>query len=500
MQELLPNLDDNASFASAELFSIVQRLAKLGVWHWNVSSNRVTWSDELYRIYGLANDELEASFEGYLARVHPEDRDRVANTVHSALQTKEHFSFDERIVRPDGEVRILESVGTVVRDSAGKAQHMIGACMDVTERRALQDQLALKDRLSAMGTLTAGIAHELNNPLQYVQANLERLEELSPTLASSGEIRALLGDMLFGVERMAGIVRDLAAHVRFERPTTERLCLAEVVRSSLGIVEHELRHRAQVELTLDPQVYVEASAAGLEQVVRNLITNALQAIPPGRALQNQVCISVRKDKGEAVLSVLDTGVGIPEGKAGRLFDPFYTTKAVGKGTGLGLFLVHRVVAALNGTIEVEPQTRGTRIVVRLPSAERPEVESTPAVSEPARCRILIIDDNRMLGEALQRLLSGHDVELRLSAAEALALLETDRSFDLVFCDLMMPDGLGNELYAVVEQRWPRFAPRFRFITGGASTAEVARFAAEHHDRLLQKPFSKAQVLALLATR
>ncbi len=490
--------EPHPDLAQAQLFGLVQELAHLGVWYWEIEPDQLTWSRELYRIYGLAPSEFEPCFAGYLERVHADDRERVRRVVQEALETETggRFAFEERIVRADGAVRVLESMGTVVRDEHGAPVRMVGACMDVTERRATQLQLAERDQLSAIGTLAAGIAHELNNPLFYVRANLARLRELL-TEPLAPDIDELLVESLQGLDRTSRIVSDLRAHVNEGGggPTE----VGPLVERVLKLVGHELEHRARVRLDVDPSIAVAAPSAPLKQVLLNLLTNAVRAIPSGRASENLVQVTVQRKGDEAIVTISDTGVGLPDGSVTRLFEPFFTTRRVGDGTGLGLFIAHRVVTGLGGRIALESRERGARATVWLPLARGDVPPAVPAVGrKPSRgARVLVIDDDPLVGRALARMLLDHDVTVTTSIAEAEEELASGLRPDLVLCDLMMPDGMGHELYARIEEQWPDLAPRVRFVTGGAFSDEVTAFVEAHAERVLYKPFDKVQLLALL---
>jgi len=479
--------------STASVLALVEKLASLGVWQWHVAEDRVEWSDALYAIYGLPPDGFAASFEGYLDRVHPEDRAHVEAAVRAALESGERFAFEERIVRPSGEIRVLESAGEVVRDDAGRPLRMVGACMDVTDRRALQKELGVRERLAAIGTLAAGVAHELNNPLHYVLAAVDRIEGTEADVP-------LLADVTTGLERMRHIVRDLGAYARPAAPGSAPVCLAEIVRGAVSMAGHELRHRASLRLALDDDVHVDAAGGRLGQVVLNLLTNAAHALPVGHATEHEIRVSVSGTASQAELLVDDTGAGIPDGLEQRVFDPFFTTRPIGEGIGLGLFLTRRIVTALGGTISVTPRTDGgTRARVLLPRVASPErAADSEKPMEPRRRRVLLIDDDALVGRALRRMLRDHDTVYVSSAADALALLEDDRAFDLILCDLMMPEGMGHALHADVVARWPELDARMVFMTGGASTEAAAAFAARERARVLDKPFSRDRLLEILA--
>ncbi|MEO0325310.1 MAG: response regulator [Myxococcota bacterium] len=196
--------------AGAGMFSLVQHLAGLGVWNWDLRADALRWSEELCRIHGVAPDAAPASFDAYLELIHPEDRDGYAGTVREALAEGAGFSFEHRIHRTDAIPRVLESVGTVVPDASGRPARMVGCCLDVTEKRALQREVARAERERALGSFAAQVAHELNNPLTSLQAGIEYLE--SVLVAPRADVGHVLRDMREGLVRIRDSVRELPHH------------------------------------------------------------------------------------------------------------------------------------------------------------------------------------------------------------------------------------------------------------------------------------------------
>jgi CheY-like chemotaxis protein/anti-sigma regulatory factor (Ser/Thr protein kinase) len=294
------------------------------------------------------------------------------------------------------------------------------------------------------------------------------------------------------------IIADLK---RFSRPDGDRasgpIDIHRVVESSLNIVRNEIRHRAQVVEDLQPVPSAEGDPSRLNQVLVNLLVNAAQAIPEGEAQTNTVSIATHTSaSGDAVIEISDTGHGIPPAHRARIFDPFFTTKPVGVGTGLGLSICHSLVKSLGGTIEVESShERGSCFRIVLPRAElRPTAvaESAAEPSAPRRARILIVDDEPVLGGALARALD-HDVVAVTRGSDALARLDAGEHFDLLLCDLMMPEMTGMQLYAHLRERAPTLADHTILITGGAFTPAAEDFLSRVDNRCIQKPISLKQL-------
>ncbi|MBI2394132.1 MAG: response regulator [Deltaproteobacteria bacterium] len=379
---------------------------------------------------------------------------------------------------------------------------MLAFSRDVTERVAMQEQLARNDRLSALGTLAAGVAPEINNPLTFVLLAVEALERtleeaLGP--APAARVGELLDEIRHGASRVASIVRDLSAFARFDDEARGPVDLRAVLATAERLVARHLRGRALLVTTFDDPPFVLGNAGRLEQVFVNLLINSAQALPEGAPGNRIELRAGRTAEGRASITVRDNGPGIPADIAGRIFDPFFTTKAPGFGTGLGLSICHRIVTQHGGEIRVE-NDHGTLVRVTLPAAleEPARPGSSTGDDAPVRRRLLVVDDEPALLLTLHCLLDAdHDVVTAAGGREALGHMLEDPPFDLVLCDLAMPDLDGPDLYDQVRRRRPELADRFVFMTGGAYTNKFKSFVECSGRRCLIKPFPIAEIEALL---
>jgi signal transduction histidine kinase len=354
-------------------------------------------------------------------------------------------------------------------------------------------QMAASERLVALGTLAAGIGHEVNNPLAYVIANLRFIAEELEGEHRVGEIRRMLAESRDGAERIRKIVGGLNALVRRRDDARQPVDLAAVLDRALAMTVTETRHRARVVRRLGPAPRVLADDARLTQVFINLLVNAAQAIREGRASENEIAVATSTDAdGRAVVEIRDTGCGIAPEHVPRIFDPFFTTKPVGEGSGLGLAISHGIVTGLGGTIAVESAPgRGTCFRVVLPAASAAvSLETVPVrpVEAGRRGRILVIDDEPAIGAAIRRFLREHDVVAVASGRAGLDLLDGGDRFDAIFCDLMMPDVTGMEIHAALAERAPDQAGRMVLMTGGAFSGGAAEFLERVGNPRLDKPF------------
>jgi PAS domain S-box-containing protein len=404
-----------------------------------------------------------------------------------------------RARRTDGTSLLLE-VSSVPFQFEGKAS-VLTMARDVTQKKQLENRLVQADRLAALGTMAAGVAHEINNPLAYVMLNLEwvarKLPHVQEDPASLAAMMVMLDEARQGAARVSTIVRELRSFSRADGETRSQVVLADVVQSSIKMVGNEIRHRAKVITSFEPAHPVLANEARLEQVVVNLLLNAVQAMPEGAADRNEVRVTVRQDgERRAVLEVSDNGAGIPADVLPRIFDPFFTTKPVGVGTGLGLSICHGIVMSLGGQIAVYSDgAAGTTFRVTLPTTPTLAGDAStspsdaPASHEALRARVLVVDDEPAIASTLRELLAPvHEVQAATSARAALAALR-EGSFDVIFCDLMMPGMGGIDLFDRIRVLYPGVERRIVFMTGGAFTERAAEFLARVSNRRLEKPFS-----------
>jgi CheY-like chemotaxis protein/two-component sensor histidine kinase len=375
--------------------------------------------------------------------------------------------------------------------------------------------------MASLGMLSAGVGHEINNPLAAVIGNLDiaqrKVAEWLPggrpegRTDQPGELRELaevLDDARAAADRIALIVRDLRIFARHENTATPDLAvdLKRLLDSTTRMAWNELRHRAQVVRDYDGLPLVRGSESRLGQVFLNLIVNAAQSIAEGDAESNRICVSGRRGpEGTVVVEITDTGCGIPEDALQHLFTPFFTTKPAGVGTGLGLAICQRIVNEAGGKIWVESKVgRGTTFFVQLLAAaeDAPVRSATAPPPGPAkrRARVLVVDDEQMIVNLVRRTLSEHEVIGTTHPREALERLRGGEQFDVIFCDLLMPQITGMEIYAELEKHRPECLPRLVFMTGGAFTPAATTFLQEVRNDRVEKPFTPGKLKSLVNAR
>jgi PAS domain S-box-containing protein len=474
----------------------------------------VTANGAFARLFGMTADQAVGRLWEEL--LIPEQR-MAARTDLAATGKVER----ERVgLRPDGATFPLQLSVVPVSDGGGRGGgkgHYLFV-HDLSERKRMENQLIFAGRMAAVGTLAAGVAHEINNPLAYIVANIDFARSqvngvasrLSRTAVAGGPAHVLdetgeaLTEARQGAERVRNIVRDLRVFARGDDDQTGPVSVRRVMDSSINIAWNEIRHRARLVKDYGETPLVEGNESRLGQVFLNLLLNAAHAIPEGETERNEIRVTTRADvHGRAVIEVRDTGMGIPAENRERIFDPFFTTKPAGEGTGLGLWICHGIVTALGGDVKVDSEIgRGSTFRVTLPPAlmDAPATFSTPTTPEVDAngARLLVIDDEPMILGALRRSLgSDYNVTCVGDGRRALERVRAGERFDVILCDLMMPELTGMDLHAELEKIAPDQASRMVFVSGGAFTPRARDFLDRVPNARVEKPIDFQNLRVLL---
>jgi PAS domain S-box-containing protein len=389
---------------SEQRLGLATQTGKLGVWDWDIVTNRISWSDSLYVIHGVRPDQFDGTMEGFAALVHPEDQEQVSAAIQRALDSDVPYELEFRAVRPDGGVMWLFTSAAVLRDG-GRPVRMLGATMDITQRKHTEDalrqseeklrqqaqeleqQLIMSGRLVSLGEVTASMAHEFNNPLGIIMGFVEDM--LSGMDRADPNYRAL---QIIDEEskRCRQIVKDL---MEYARPRSTELCstsMVDAIEKTLQLMDNRLyKQKVAVEKKLGADLpRIQADSQQLEQVLVNLYLNAIDAMPEGGKLIVEARIAQSDGLAPlALITVGDTGFGIADTDLPKIFQPFFTAKKR-RGMGLGLPICQRIVKNHGGRIEVESEPgKGTTFKIYLPleqraSTESPEPASTSEISPP----------------------------------------------------------------------------------------------------------------------
>lgn len=442
----------------------------------------------------LSRDVLLSDAYRFDALVHPDDAVRFRRVRSESEQRQHRFRFEGRFVLRTGKTKWLQCVAQPAVRVGGEVV-WDGIITDVTERNELQAQLLLADRLASVGSMAAAVAHEVNNPLAYIKSNLALLESRLGRTSIDGESRELLREVIEGVERIETAVTDLRTFARSEE-SARAVVLTNVMDASIRMASNEIRHRALLKRRYESDARVVADESNLGQLFLNLLIAVAQSIPEGEAPGYEIAVRVWvRSPGYVSVEIADTGPGLSDELLERAFEPLQSQPLR---AGLGLYVCHRIVAGLGGQITAaRTKAGGNRFLITLPVSEQAEVVNFPGrlLSSDRVARVLVVDDEDLVVKAMCRALEGHVVVSASSGREAIELLKKGEPFDLVLCDVMMPDLTGADVYEAARE--VGMERRIVFVTGGAFTSSARAFLESVPNRRIEKPFSRDRVRSLL---
>ncbi|MGA3004845.1 MAG: ATP-binding protein [Acetobacteraceae bacterium] len=481
-----------------------QAIAGIGSWELDVDTGRYVWSKELYRIRGLSPETFKPDLDNVEPYVHPDDFPSVRRWLSNLIAGHELDTHETRIIRPDGEVRVLRVEGRAVKDQDGVVRHIAGTMQDITERRLIERQLSQAQKMEAIGNLTGGMAHDFNNGLGVIIGNLDLLERMVEADGTAAEVCAEAREAAI---RCADLIRGLLAFARRQPLQPRHTDVNTLVKETARLLGRTLGEDIALNLTLNASLGPAlADAAQLEAALVNLAMNARDAMPKG----GQLRISTRNAQLDAaytalhpdatqgdyvLIEVSDTGEGIPPEILGRIFEPFFTTKELGKGSGLGLAMVFGFVKQSGGNLDVysEPGL-GSTFRIYLPRAQ---ASDAPVVMEVGRRpmvggdeTILLVEDNTKLRKVAARQLTqlGYRVLEAENAEAALHIVSSGDRIDLLFTDVVMPGSIdGVELARLVGRLRPR--PEILLASGFPEGRAPGQAPCPPEFRLLGKPYN-----------
>ena len=418
----------------------------------------------------------------------------------AAFRNERDVHLETAIMTCSRESRDVRAHWRFVDGENGRFDRAIVFVTDMGAEHELQQRLLLAERMSAIGTLTASIIHEIKNPLTFVWNHLRSLRDSGEPL--SPEASELVREAYEGSERIRVIANEITALSHgtdgADGAEVETVNLKQVLDSAIRMAEPEIQHRAKVVREYEEgNLYIRGSRTRIGQVFLNLIVNAAQAIDPGDRTQNAITVRARSTETDRIcIEVQDTGPGISSQMLRRIFDPFVTTKPAGRGTGLGLSICRRIVHSLEGTIEIQSHPgQGTVARVVLPKAPRPRrplsipPTSMSAVQRATRGKLslLVVDDEPVIARLIQKALVKHEVTTAHDGREAVALMG-QHAYDVILCDLIMPEMTGMDVYRAALQRATPVHDRIVFMTGGAFTQRARDFLQSVPNLRIEKPF------------
>lgn len=417
--------------------------------------------------------------------------------IADAVARRKSWTGEVEVDGPQGRRLHAVTVSPVYGDAG--LERMIVIRWDLTDQRTAESMAAHSERLASVGTLAAGMAHEIYNPLTYVLLNLEVLR-VAPELVADPDLVRAVEESLDGVGQIQRLVQELLLLSR-DRPRSgvgesrQVVPVRQIVDSAVTLAQARVRDLAEVKVQIDGDPHMRVRVSEATQVLVNLLINAGLASPPGPH-RSEVRVTARREgTGDAemvVIDVRDSGVGMTPEELHQAFLPFYTTREVGQGTGLGLAVARGIVDAHGGTLSAQSAKGvGSVFTVRLPASQRPQV-LRPQFRPAERLRLLLVDDDKRVVESIARALSDHECTVAIGGFEGLDRLE-EQTFDAVLSDVMMPDLNGPSLFEEVSARWPELVPRFAFVTGAPRGSTVARAVEQTGCRVFHKPVRRGEL-------
>lgn len=429
------------------------------------------------------------------ARAHLPDCDVILMTGFASVETAAEglrLGASDYLLKPFVDIELLvASLDRAVQQQKLRA-----------ETDQLRSRLVHSDRLAAIGQLAAGAAHEINNPAAFILANIDCMKRRIEEIRGGQEVQLtelldefdeILTENLSGMRRIESLADALGTFARMDQTDVNWVSMTDIIDSVVSIVRCHVRHRARLETDLEDVTPIVGQRGRLAQVVVNLMINAAQAITDDTGTAGRIRVSTRMDGDTVVVAVEDNGHGMQDSLRRRIFDPFFTTKTPEEGTGLGLSLSMDVARAHGGTIVVRSEPmQGSTFELRLPKDTGLQPERSDRTSRHSwpgyRVRLLLVDDEPALLQAYRRMFANEfEVEVAASGAEALEVLQADQSFDLIICDVVMPDIDGIKFREALVEQMPQLVARTIFISGGPVDERHREFVKSLPEGIIEKP-------------
>jgi PAS domain S-box-containing protein len=518
-EALMRKKAEEALKISEARYAATLSVMETGLWDWHIPSGRVTMSAVYYRILGFANGEFPATYASLQNLVHPADSPMVARFFQQSVDTGQGFVIDVRMKMKSGAWKWVSMRGKAIeKDAEGKALRMVGTLSDITKRKQTEEEMATlqahlnqAQKMEAVGTLAGGIAHDFNNILAAILGYAELVKDDCP---QGSRTRGDIEQVLKASRRAKDLVKQILTFSRWDKTEDIPLQPAMIIRETIKMLRSSLPTTIDIRQDLDPQSgWVMADPTQIHQILMNLCTNAFHAMEETGGIlsitlktttlsPDDLSFEPSIQPGQFMqLSIGDTGSGINPEIQDKIFDPYFTTKAVGKGTGMGLAIIHGIVKNYGGVLSCRSQPgKGSIFDVYLPVLEDAEPpENTPENPLPlGNERILVVDDEEALVKMIKSMLEvlGYKVTTRTNSLEALAIFEAQpQAFDLVITDQTMPAMTGSDL----AHRMLQIRPDLPIIlcTGYSSLISEEKAMAMGIKGFALKPLAKKDIAALI---
>ena len=497
---------ETALLDTRERMRFALEAAGVGTWESDATTGSVVWSEVLERLHGLAPGAFGGTFDAFLAVIHPSDRDRVRDQIGRSLQTRTNGRIEYRVIWSDQSVHWIAGIGYTFYDSNGRPLRAVGIGIDITVQKELEVQLLQSQKMESVGNLAGGIAHDFNNLLTAISGYCQLLSERRLHAAALGD----LAEIRIAVDRAAALTHQLLAFSRRQVMAPQVVNLNRIVFDMAPMLRRLIEEHIHFDFRLAEDVAaVNVDPNQIEQVLMNLAVNARDAMPQGGTLTVETAnetfdagyvqthLDVRPGP-HVMLTVSDTGEGIPREIQNRLFEPFFTTKAKGHGTGLGLATVYGIVKQSGGHIAVESKPgAGAAFKLYFPCAAEPEPVQevvTPHTRRRTDLKgtetILVVEDDQRLRALDERILKryGYEVLVAASANDALRICtEHDGPIHAVLTDVVMPGGSGRTIGDWIMEHKP--TTKVVYMSGYTDDVILHHGILESSVQFLQKPFS-----------
>ncbi len=502
-----------AAQESEKRYRLVSRATSDVLWDWDLATNNLWRSEGIKAAFGFSTDEIQPVIDWWAGRLHADDRDRVVNSLHEAIDSgRESWTEEYRFRLKDGTYAVVQDRGSIIRDAKGKATRMVGGMSDLTERKRLEAQYLRAQRMESVGTLAGGIAHDLNNVLAPILMSIDLL--LLDAAKDPRRLR-ILETIRTSAQRGSNLVRQVLSFARGLEGQRVAVNLGHLVDDVERIVRATFPRAIRMTTAIPSELWlVVGDATQLHQVLMNLAVNARDAMPNGGTLtmaadnleidaQYASSYPEARPGSYVMLAVTDTGTGMPPEVRDRIFEPFFTTKEVGKGTGLGLSTVHAIVKSHSGFVTVASKVgQGSTFKIFLPADPTlPPASRGTSPLEMLRGHgelVLVVDDEASIRGITRQTLEafGYQVLTASDGAEAVAVFaQYKNQIAAVLIDMAMPvlDG------PVAIQALLRIRPKARIIavSGLASNVSVSKAAGAGAKDFLPKPYTAEAMLKML---
>jgi PAS domain S-box-containing protein len=494
-----------------ERLELAQKAGKIGTFEWNIQSNAITWTAELEALYGLEPGSFNGRYDDWIQTLHSDDRSTTEKELWQAVKVGQGLDTEFRIICPTGEIRWIAVKSSLFHDLTGKPMRMIGIHMDITEKKQLEAQFLRAQRLESLGTLASGIAHDLNNILSPILIGAQLLPLRFPDL--NQQTRQILKTLETSAQRGAGLVKQILSFARGVEGKRVCLQMNHLLLEIEKIIQQTLPKSINIHKDISSDLWmISGDATQMHQVFMNLCVNARDAMPHGGTLQitaenlfiDEQYARMHLDANVGpyvVVTVTDTGMGIPPDILHRIFDPFFTTKDVGKGTGLGLSAVLGIVKTHGGFVDVYSEVNnGSTFKVYLPANQSTVVPTDDNVEllSGQQELILVVDDEAAICETLKTTLEIYNYEVLTASdgIEAISLFaEYQDKIKGVLIDIMMPSIDGLSVIPLLRQ----FNPSVYVVAMSGLNSTEAALQAERLgcQKFLPKPFTTRELLQIL---